>query len=131
MAIFQRVNGDAAPVFALDIQNGPANVANALIGVNNTVQPAGPKLDFFQLTVTGAAAAGGQGVNSVTSNALQAIQQLGTVAMYQVDTGNLVSIAVYPTGAFSTDGSVGANIRATVGATCTAATNVGFKLAAS
>lgn len=125
MAIFNRTNGDAQPVFALDTQNGPVAPATASNGV--PVQPAGPKLDFFQLTIAGAT--GGQGVNGVVSNALASIQQLATVAMYQVDTGNLISVAVYPTGAFSTDGSVGANIRATTGAS--AATNTGFKLAAS
>jgi len=128
MAIFNRINGDAAPVFALDTLNGPANVATNLVGVNNTVQPAGPKLDFFQLTIPGAGVAGGQGVNSVTANALQAIQQLGTVAFYQVDTGNLISIGVYPTGLFTTTAGNG-NLYALTGATTV--TNVGFKLAAS
>ena len=143
MAIFLRANGDAQPVFALDIQTGPAGAGNANVaslGVGNTVQPQGPKLDFFQITVAGASQSPGQGVNGVVSNVLASIQQLGTVAMYQVDTGNLISLAVYPTGAFATTGtttSQPANISAIVAASIgaanvtTNATNTGFKLAAS
>ena len=141
MAIFYRANGDAQPVFALDIQNGPAGAGNANVvslGAGNTAQPQGPKLDFFQITVAGAAQSPGQGVNGVVSNALAGIQQLGTVAMYQVDTGNLISVAVYPTGAFATTGtttSQPANISAlvaqTTGLAVVTATNTGFKLAAS
>jgi len=141
MAIFLRTNGDAQPVFALDIQNGPAGAGNANViatGSGNTVQPQGPKLDFFQLTVPSANAAGGEGVNGAVSNVLSAIQQLGTVAMYQVDSGNLISVAVYPTGAFATSGTLTsqpANISALVAQTTNVAvvtaTNTGFKLAAS
>lgn len=135
MAIFTRTNGDAQPVFALDTQNGPIG-ANT-ISTGSPVQPAGPKLDFFQVAVAGANAAAGMGVNGAVSNVLASIQQLATVAFYQVDTvagsGNtrgFLSVAVYPTGAFPnvTFFTTSANVSGEVVGT---ATNVGFKLAAS
>lgn len=134
MAIFTRTNGDAQPVFALDTQNGP--ISSTAISTGIPVQPAGPKLDFFQLAVAGANAAGGMGVNGAVSNVIQGIQQLTTVAMYQVDTvagsGNtrgFLSVALYDTGTYTTTTLLAAaNVTGEVVGT---PTNVGFKLAAS
>jgi len=135
MAIFTRTNGDAQPVFALDTQNGP--ISATAISTGLPVQPAGPKLDFWQFAVAGANAAGGMGVNGAVSNVIQSIQQLTTVAIYQVDTvagsGNtrgFLSVALYDTGTFgnAAQALAAANVTGEVVGT---PTNVGFKLAAS
>lgn len=135
MAIFTRTNGDAQPVFALDTQNGPISSTAITTGV--PVQPAGPKLDFWQFAVAGANAAGGMGVNGAVSNVIQSIQQLTTVAMYQVDTvagsGNtrgFLSVALYDTGTFGNAAQALAVANVT-GEVVGTPTNVGFKLAAS
>ena len=130
MAQFPRVNGDAQPVFALDVQNGP--VAPSASTAGTPVQPQGPKLDFFQVTCANTNATL-QGVNSYVANVIQAIQQTSTVAMYQVD-GTQISFAVYPTGAFANTATFlaaaqTANAAGVNGAS--SCTNVGFKLATS
>lgn len=135
MAIFARTNGDAQPVFALDTQDGP--ISSTAISTGLPVQPAGPKLDFWQFRVAGANAAGGMGVNGVVSNVLQSIQQVTTVAIYQVDTvagsGNTqgyLSVALYDTGTFgnAAQALAAANVTGVIVGT---PTSVGFKLAAS
>jgi len=130
MAQFPRVNGDAQPVFALDVQNGP--VAPSASTAGTPVQPQGPKLDFFQVTCANTNATL-QGVNSYVANVIQAIQQTSTVAMYQVD-ATQISFAVYPTGAFANTATFlaaaqTANVAGVNGAS--SCTNVGFKLATS
>ena len=90
MAIFTRTNGDAQPVFALDTQNGPIAPSTSTAG--SPVQPQGPKLEFFRFVAANTMAAQ-QGVNGFVANALQAIQQTTTIAMYQVD-GVALSVAV-------------------------------------
>jgi hypothetical protein len=49
MAYFPPFNGDAQPVFALDINNGPqtGNIGST----DALVQMDGPKLDFFKVIV--------------------------------------------------------------------------------
>ena len=127
MAFFTRANGDAQPVFALDTQNGPIAPSTSTAG--SPVQPQGPKLEFFRFVAANTMAAQ-QGVNSFVANALQAIQQTTTIAMYQVD-ATALSVAVYPVGAFAntTVALAAANVAGVVGtnqfASCT---NVGFKL---
>lgn len=97
MAQFTKVNGDLLPVLHLDAaqyENSGANaIADAMV-----VQPQGPKLDFF--TVTGTGSLTGTQVNLI----IQATQQLATVYMYEYfnDTNDYVSMAVYPTGAWTT-----------------------------
>ena len=138
MAQFNRVNGDAQPVFALDVQNGPIAASASTTGV--PVQPQGPKLDFFSVTANVTLAAQ-SGVNEYVSNVIQAVQQTATVAMYQVD-GTQISFGIFPTGAF---GNSAANPPTTTDATLFKAaaniaypniqidtcTSVGFKLATS
>jgi hypothetical protein len=127
MAFFTRANGDAQPVFALDTQNGPIAPSTSTAG--SPVQPQGPKLEFFRFVAANTMAAQ-QGVNSFVANALQAIQQTTTIAMYQVD-ATALSVAVYPVGAFAntTVALAAANVAGVVGtnqfASCT---NAGFKL---
>lgn len=113
MAYFPPFNGDSQPVFALDIQNGPQSgtITSAAL-----VQPQGPKLDFFKLIVENA---GNQAQNLCTQlgsyssgvftpgavNYINsAIQQIATIAMYQVeaDASGQISYALYPTGAYTT-----------------------------
>jgi hypothetical protein len=135
MAFITPVNGDAQPVFALDTQNGPIAASTSTTG--SPVQPQGPKLDFFRV-VANASLATQSGVQEYVANVIQAVQQTATVAMYQVDTGNVISFATYPTGAFanaSTNTSAAvflaaANITYT-GYQLDTCTSLGFKLAAS
>ena len=103
MAQFTKVNGTTQPVFALDVANGSI-VGTANIAAQGPVQVAGPKLDFFQLTANASIASGGN-VNGYINNTLQAVQQTGTVAFYQVSPGSsqtLLNIAIYPSGAYTT-----------------------------
>ena len=128
MAYYTPANGDAQPVFALDVQNGP--VAPSASTAGTPVQPQGPKLDFFSVTANTSVAAM-QGVNGYVANVVRAVQQTSTVAMYQVD-ADQISFAVYPTGAFA-NASVflsAANISAT-GVQLDSAATTGFKLATS
>jgi hypothetical protein len=97
MAQFTKVNGDLLPVLHLDSPEYTNSGANAVSSAN-TVQPQGPKLDFFTITATGALT--GTQVNLI----IQATQQLATVYMYEyTDTTNdTLAMAVYPTGAWTT-----------------------------
>jgi hypothetical protein len=97
MAQFTKSNGDLLPVLNLDYPAYTNSGANA-VSTANTVQPQGPKLDFFTITATGALT--GTQVNLI----IQATQQLATVYIYEyTDTTNdTVAMAVYPTGAWTT-----------------------------
>lgn len=104
MAQLTKVNGTTQPVFAIDVQNGTiANTAN--IAAQGPVQVAGPKLDFFSLTANAVlSASGAANATGYINNVLQAIQQNGTVAMYQVSPASpaVLNIAIFPTGAYTT-----------------------------
>lgn len=128
MAYYTPANGDAQPVFALDVQNGPVAASASTAGT--PVQPQGPKLDFFQVTAN-TTVVSQQGVQEYVANVINAVQQTSTVAMYQVD-GVQISFAVYPTGAFANAATFlsAANITYT-GYQLDSCTNVGFKLATS
>jgi hypothetical protein len=128
MAYITPVNGDAQPVFNIDVLNGP--VAASASTSATPVNPAGPKLDFFR-AVANTSVATQQGVQEYVANVLQAIQQTSTVAMYQVD-GTVLSFAVFPTGAFANAAAFlsAANVAYT-GYQLDSATSIGFKLAAS
>jgi hypothetical protein len=116
MAYITKVSGGSQPVFATDVLNGSiAQTAN--IAAQGPFNPAGPKLDFFAVTANASLATQG-GVNGWVANALQAIQQTATVAIAQVGPNPAVlSVAVYPTGAFTTATFVAAvqTANATVG----------------
>jgi hypothetical protein len=101
MAYITKVSGGSQPVFATDVLNG--NVApGANIAAQGPVNFAGPKYDFFTVTANASVAAQG-GVNGYVANVLQAIQQTSTVAIAQVGPNPAVlTVAVYPTGAFTT-----------------------------
>jgi hypothetical protein len=125
MAYITISSGDAQPVFATDVLNGPVSPSASTAG--QPVNFAGPKLDFFR-AVANTTVVGQQGVNEYVSNVIQAIQQTSTVAMYQVD-GTVLSFGVFPTGAFANAAVflAAANITAT-GFQLDSATNAGFKL---
>lgn len=110
MASFTRVNGTTQPVFALDVANGSiAGTAN--VAAQGPVQIQGPKLDFFTLTANAALTNAGN-VNGYLNNVIQAIQSGGgvsgggtggTIAIYQAGaTAGTISIAIYPSGAYTT-----------------------------
>jgi len=101
MAVFTKVNGTTQPVFALDVANGSiAGTAN--VAAQGPVQVAGPKLDFFTLTANAALTNAGN-VNGYLNNVLTAVQQIGTIAMYQAAAGaGVISLAIYPSGAYTT-----------------------------
>ena len=101
MAIFTKVNGTTQPVFALDVANGSiAGTAN--VAAQGPVQIQGRKLDFFSLTANAALTNAGN-VNGYLNNVLTAIQQNGTIAIYQAGaTAGTINIAIYPSGAYTT-----------------------------
>ena len=117
MAQFTKVHGDYQPVVVLD--SGVANTAGAgwsnglnAVVANTTVQPQGPKLDYFTISAASATGFSGAQVNTI----IQTIQQLAVVYIYEYTntTTDTVAVAVYPTGAWSVDGSNGANVVAAV-----------------
>jgi hypothetical protein len=128
MAYITVVSGGSQPVFALDTLNGPLPQGTSLAG--NSVQPQGPKLDFFRFVAANTMNTQGE-VNGFVANVLQALQQTTTVAMYQVD-GVALSVGLYPTGAFAntTVATAAANTAGVVGVNqINSSTNAGFKLA--
>jgi hypothetical protein len=112
MAYFPPANGDAQPVYALDINNGAqtGDISSAAL-----VQMAGPKLDYFKVIVQNGSNQAVDLTNqlgNVTSGVFtpgvvvqinQAIQQTATIAMYQVeaDTSGQISYGIYPSGAWT------------------------------
>jgi len=155
MAYFPPANGDAQPVYALDINNGPQQ---GVITAAALVQMAGPKLDFFNVVVQNGSQQNidlQNQLGNVTSGVFtpgvvvqlnQSIQNTATIAMYQVEAASAgqISYAVYPSGAY-TAATLQAQLRALgniqitasdgtvtgVNVTGTDVVNVGFKLAAS
>jgi hypothetical protein len=107
MAIFTKVNGTTQPSFALDVANGSiAGTAN--VAAQGPVQIQGPKLDFFTLTANTALTNAGN-VNGYLNNVLTSVQQLGTIAIYQAAAGaGVISLAIYPSGAYTTTSLVAA-----------------------
>ena len=155
MAYFPPANGDAQPVYALDINNGPQD---GVITSAALVQMAGPKLDFFNVVVQNGSQQNidlQNQLGNVTSGVFtpgvvvqlnQSVQSTATIAMYQVEASSAgqISYAVYPSGAY-TAATLQAQLRALgniqitasdgtvtgVNVTGTDVVNVGFKLAAS
>jgi len=101
MASFTKTSGTAQPVFALDVANGSIS-GTANVAAQGPVQVAGPKLDFFSFTANAALTNAGN-VNGYLSTLLQAIQQTGTIAMYQAGAvAGVINLAIYPAGAYTT-----------------------------
>ena len=101
MAVFTKVNGTTQPVFALDVANGSiAGTAN--VAAQGPVQIQGPHLDFFTLTANAALTNAGN-VNGYLNNVLTAVQQNGTIAIYQAGAAaGVISLAIYPQNAYTT-----------------------------
>jgi queuine/archaeosine tRNA-ribosyltransferase len=99
MAQFTKVNGDFLPVINFDSPAYTNSGANA-VSSGATVQPQGPKLDYFTVTASGSSALTGTQV----SLAIQATQQLATVYIYEFTTAgpDTLAMAVYPTAAWTT-----------------------------
>jgi len=99
MAQFTKTNGDFLPVINYDSFSYTNSGANAVSSAA-TVQPQGPKLDFFTVT----AASSGALTGTQVSLAIQATQQLATVYIYEFTTAgpDTLAMAVYPTGAWTT-----------------------------
>lgn len=97
MAQFTRTNGDLLPVINYDSFSYTNSGANAVSSAN-TVQPQGPKLDFFTCTANGAL------TTAQVNTGILTIQQLATVYIYEyTDASNdSLAIAVYPVGAWTT-----------------------------
>ena len=135
MAGFTRTHGDAQPVFAIDVQNGPVAPNTAANGTTTNLY--GPALDFFGFDL-GAAPTAQLGVDEMVAQVMVSIEQLATVAIYAVQaTSNTtnMSVAVYPVGAY-TAAALQTQVRAlgTVNGydlSGAVVTNVGFRLAST
>jgi hypothetical protein len=109
-----RTHGDFQPVMNYDAPSYSVGAVNAVTSAA-TVQPQGPKLEFFTIALANVATNG-----AVTKAAIDAIQQLATIYMYEVTDASTdtLSVAVYPAGAWTT----GALDTATGGTTTASAT---------
>lgn len=98
MAQFTRANGDMKQVLWLDAPSYTNTGVNAVTSAV-TVQPQGPKLDFFTIALADVTAN-----TTIALQAVQTIQQLATIYIYEfTDTGtDTLAVAVYPTGAWTT-----------------------------
>ena len=121
MAQFTRVNGDYKQVLWLDAPSYTNSGVNAVESAV-TVQPQGPKLDFFTLTGNGS-----QIADNIQA-AFQTIQQLATVYIYEYTnaTDDKLAIAVYPTGAWDVASLDAAFANAWTSANVTAAATATF-----
>ena len=99
MASFTKVNGDLLPVINFDSPAYTNSGANAVSSAA-TVQPQGPKLDYFTVTASGSSALTGTQVSLI----IQATQQLATVYIYEFTTAgpDKLAMAVYPVAAWTT-----------------------------
>ena len=97
MAQFDKVHGDFKPVMNFDASSYTVGALNAVTSAV-TVQPQGPKLDFF--TITGNASQVLDNISAVFST----VQQLATIHMYEYTNAadDTLAIAVYPAGAWDT-----------------------------
>ena len=139
MAYFTRTHGNAQQVFHIDTDLGSLSGALATSGAVNVT---GPKLDFFKIIVVNGSSAAQDlqaqvGTGLAVEAIIQNIQTNSGVYIYQVedDTTGQISIATYPTGAYTT-ATLQAQIRAltTVGSTpincsLSTVTSGNFKLA--
>lgn len=97
MAQFTRVNGDFQQVMNYDAPAYTNEGSTSAVDSAVTVQPQGPKLDFFTITGNGSQVA--DNINTV----FQTVQQLATVYLYEYTnaTDDTLAVAVYPTGAWT------------------------------
>ena len=106
MAYITVVSGGSQPVFATDVLNGSI-AQSANLAAQAVTNFAGPKLDFYGITanaaLTGNIGGPATAANGFIANTLQAIQQVSTVAMYQVNpaANTVLNIATFPVGGFA------------------------------
>jgi hypothetical protein len=104
MAQFTKVNGDFKPVMNFD---APAYTNTGINAVTSgaTVQPQGPKLEYYTVTFTGTGTTGAQILAAINT-----IQQLSTVYIYEFTTAtdDTLAIAAYPAGAWGDVTATGA-----------------------
>lgn len=124
MAEFTRVSGDFKPVMNVDAGEYTNTGVNAVTSAA-TVQPQGPKLGFFTVTLTGTGTTGAQ-----VKSMIDTIQQLGTVYLYEFtsDTNDTLAVAMYPAGAW---GDVTATGPGSLDDALTAATGEAVSIVAS
>ena len=127
MAQFTRVNGDFKPVLHLDAAAYTNTGVNAVTSAA-TVQPQGPKLEYFTVTFTGSSTTGAQILAAINT-----IQQLATVYIYEftTDTNDTLAVAMYPVGAWgdvteTAAGSLDAELTAACGEAVTIAATATF-----
>ncbi len=121
MAQFTRANGDFYPVLRLD-GTGYSNPGVNAVSSGSTVQPQGPKLDFFDIELADIAA------NTTLANiSMLTIQQKAIVYIYEFtnDATDNLAIAVYPTGAWDTT-TLASAIDAATGGTSTVTASATF-----
>ena len=104
MAQFTRVNGDFKPVLHLDAAAYTNTGVNAITSAA-TVQPQGPKLEFATITFDGTGTTGAQILAAINT-----IQQLATIYMYEFTTASddTLAVAMYPVGAWGDVTATGA-----------------------
>ena len=121
MAQFTKVNGDFKQVLWLDAPAYTNTGVNA-ITTAVTVQPQGPKLDFFTLTGNGSQIADNIAV------VFQTVEQLATIHLYEYTnaTDDTLAIAVYPAGGWTTATLDAAFASAWTSANVSAATGASF-----
>jgi hypothetical protein len=97
MAQFTRVNGDLKPLINYDSFSYTNTGVNTVTSAA-TVQPQGPKLDFFTYTAAGAL------TTTEIAQGVQTIQQLATIYLYEYTdaSSDTFAFAVYPVGAWTT-----------------------------
>ena len=98
MAYTTRSHGDYKPVANYDAPDYTVGAVNAATS-GATVQPQGPKLDFFTIALASVATNG-----TILATCINTIQQKATIYMYEVtDTStDTIAFACYPTGAWNT-----------------------------
>ncbi len=97
MAQQTKVHGDFKQVMNYDSREyTTGNLNDVTSGV--TVQPQGPKLDFFTVTANAGM------TTTQLAQTIQTIQQLAVVYLYEYtdSTDDTLAVAVYPTGAWTT-----------------------------
>ena len=122
MAQFTRVNGDFQPVSWIDAPSYTNAGSTSAVVSAATVQPQGPKLDFFTLTGNGSQLA--DNINAV----FQTVEQLATIHIYEYTnaTDDTIALAVYPTGAWTTTSLDAALANAWAGANVTSSASATF-----
>lgn len=121
MAQFTRTHGDFQPVLWLDQPEYTTGAVNAVSSAL-TVQPQGPKLDFFTVTLADVAAN-----TTIALQTVLTVQQLATIHIYEfTNTGtDTLALAVYPTGAWTT-GTLTTAIDAATGGSSTVTATATF-----